>query len=120
MALATPGRADRPPVYPRPLAGRCGALRGQSLENTVSTMHVAFTITGVLALTISIFIIFNSFSISLNQRWKDIAVLRAIGVESGNVRRMFLVEAIIPLGGLVVRYRGFLERSDAILRPSRG
>ena len=35
-------------------------------------------------------------------------------------RFQFLVEAIIPLGGLVVRYRGFLERSDATLRPSRG
>ncbi len=70
-------------------------LRGQSLENTITAMHVAFTITSVLALTIGVFIIFNSFSISLNQRWKEIAVLRALGVESGNVRRMFLVEAVV-------------------------
>jgi len=91
-------------------------LRGQSLENTISTMHVAFTITSVLALTISIFIIFNSFSISLNQRWKDIAVLRAVGVESGNVRRMFLVEAIIlgSVGSALGVALGFLIAQAAL------
>lgn len=70
-------------------------LRGQHLENTISAMHAAFTITSVLALTIAIFIIFNSFSISVNQRWRDTAILRSIGVERSNIRRMFIVEAII-------------------------
>lgn len=69
-------------------------LRGQSLENSVTSMHIGFTIMSVLAMTIGIFLIYNSFSISLNQRWKEIAVLRAIGVESGNVRRMFLAESV--------------------------
>jgi putative ABC transport system permease protein len=41
------------------------------------------------------FIIFNTFSISVNQRWKEIGVLRAIGVERGNVQRMFLGEAAV-------------------------
>ncbi len=70
-------------------------LRGKTLENTVSAMHAAFTITSILALTIGVFLIFNSFSISVSQRWKEIAVLRSLGVERRNVRLMFLAEALM-------------------------
>jgi|CXWL01.1.fsa_nt_gi putative ABC transport system permease protein len=70
-------------------------LRGQSLENAVSSMNYGLTIMSFLALTIGIFIIFNSFSISLNQRWKQIGILRAVGVTRSNVRRMFLAEAAV-------------------------
>lgn len=70
-------------------------LRGQSLENAVSSMHFGLTIMSFLALTIGVFIIFNSFSISLNQRWKEIGILRALGVTRGNVQRMFLFEAVL-------------------------
>ncbi|PYS89422.1 MAG: hypothetical protein DMF62_07305 [Acidobacteria bacterium] len=70
-------------------------LRGQALENAVSSMHFGLTIMSFLALTICIFIIFNSFSISLNQRWKEIGILRAIGVDRGGIMRMFLTEAVV-------------------------
>lgn len=70
-------------------------LRGKSLENSVSAMHVGFTIMSLLALTIGVFIIFNSFSISVNQRWKEIAILRSIGVERRNIKIMFLLESLI-------------------------
>ena len=71
------------------------SLRGQALENTVSTMHFGLTIMSFLALTICVFLIFNSFSISLNQRWKEIGILRAIGVKRQGVRMMFLGEAVL-------------------------
>lgn len=70
-------------------------LRGKSLENSVTTMHAGFTIMSILALTIAVFIIFNSFTISVNQRWKEIAVLRSIGVERRGIRLMFLAESVI-------------------------
>lgn len=69
-------------------------MRGRSLENAVSSMNFGLTLMSFLALTICGFIIFNSFSISLNQRWKDIGILRAIGVERRNVQQMFLIEAL--------------------------
>ncbi|CAN5626112.1 ABC transporter permease [soil metagenome] len=71
------------------------SMRGQSLENAVSSLNYGLTIMSFLALTIGVFIIFNSFSISLNQRWKEIGVLRAIGVTRGSVQRMFLIEAAV-------------------------
>ncbi|HEX3100951.1 MAG TPA: ABC transporter permease, partial [Pyrinomonadaceae bacterium] len=70
-------------------------MRGQSLENAVSSMNFGLTIMSFLALTIGVFIIFNSFSISLNQRWKEIGILRALGVEGRNIQLMFLAESLI-------------------------
>lgn len=70
-------------------------LRGKGLENAVTSMHIGITIMSFLAVTIGIFIIFNSFSISLNQRWKEIGTLRALGVERRSVQTMFLVEAAV-------------------------
>ena len=84
-------------------------MRGQSLENAVSSINFGLTIMSFLALTIGVFIIFNSFSISLNQRWKEIGVLRALGVESRNIQRMFLVESLIMglIGSLIGVAAGF-------------
>jgi putative ABC transport system permease protein len=70
-------------------------LRGKSLENSVTTMHAGFTILSIVALMIGVFIIFNSFTISVNQRWKEIAILRSIGVERRGIKLMFLAEAVI-------------------------
>ncbi|HEX8098023.1 MAG TPA: ABC transporter permease, partial [Pyrinomonadaceae bacterium] len=69
--------------------------RGREIENALAAMELGLTITSFLALTIGVFIIFNSFSISVSQRWKEIGVLRAVGVEASNVRRMFLGEALV-------------------------
>jgi len=71
------------------------SLRGQALESSVSSMHFGLTIMSFLALTICVFLIFNSFSISLNQRWKEIGILRAIGVKRRGIRLMFLGESIL-------------------------
>ena len=69
--------------------------RGQGLESAVKGMNIGMTVTSLIALLVGMFIIFNTFSISVNQRWKEIGVLRAIGVERKNVQGMFLGEAAV-------------------------
>lgn len=69
--------------------------RGQGLESAVKGMNIGMTVTSLIALLVGMFIIFNTFSISVNQRWKEIGVLRAVGVERKNVQRMFLGEAVV-------------------------
>lgn len=69
--------------------------RGQGIENSVAAMKIGMTITSFIALLVGVFIIFNSFSISVNQRWKEIGILRALGVERPNVQRMFLGESVV-------------------------
>lgn len=71
------------------------AARGQGLENTISGLNIGMTVTSFIALLVGTFIIFNTFSIAVNQRWKEIGILRALGVERPNVQRMFLGEAIV-------------------------
>ena len=69
--------------------------KGQSLENAVTAMRLGMMITSFIALLVGVYIIFNSFTIAVNQRWKEIGVLRAVGVERGNINAMFLVEAMV-------------------------
>ncbi len=69
--------------------------RGQALDNTVTAMRIGMLTTSFVALLVGVYIIFNSFTIAVNQRWKQIGVLRAAGVERRNIRRMFLLEALI-------------------------
>jgi putative ABC transport system permease protein len=69
--------------------------RGQDLEKAISALRVGMQITSFIALLVGVYIIFNSFTIAVNQRWKEIGVLRAIGVEGQNVNKMFLFEALV-------------------------
>ncbi|MFN7944814.1 MAG: FtsX-like permease family protein [Blastocatellia bacterium] len=71
------------------------SARGQGIENAISAMKIGFTVASFIALLVGVFIIFNTFSISVNQRWKEIGILRALGVERPNVQRMFLLEAVL-------------------------
>ncbi len=69
-------------------------MAGQALENAVTAMRLGMLITSFIALLVGVYIIFNSFTIAVNQRWKEIGILRAVGVERGNINAMFLGEAL--------------------------
>jgi putative ABC transport system permease protein len=90
-------------------------VRGQALENAVTAMRIGILITSFVALLVGVYIIFNSFTIAVNQRWKEIGILRAVGVEQGNVSRMFLFEAFVMgvIGSIVGIAAGFLLASAA-------
>ncbi|HWX39236.1 MAG TPA: FtsX-like permease family protein [Candidatus Sulfotelmatobacter sp.] len=90
-------------------------VRGQELENAVTAMRVGILITSFVALLVGVYIIFNSFTIAVNQRWKEIGILRAVGVEQGNVTWMFLCEALLmgAIGSLVGIFAGFFLASAA-------
>ncbi len=78
-------------------------------------MRLGILITSYVALLVGIYIIFNSFTIAVNQRWKEIGILRAVGVEQGNVNRMFMFEALVMgvIGSLVGVAGGFALASLA-------
>ncbi len=71
--------------------------------------------TSFVALLVGLYIIFNSFLINVNQRWKEIGVLRAVGLERRNVTMMFLGEAFLMgvLGSLVGIVGGYYLASAA-------
>jgi putative ABC transport system permease protein len=69
-------------------------VRGQALENSVTAMRLGMLITSFIALLVGVYLIFNSFTIAINQRWKEIGILRALGVERSRINAMFLSEAL--------------------------
>lgn len=91
------------------------ATRGKGIENAVSAMSLGMTLASFIALLVGLFIIFNTFSISVNQRWKEIGILRALGVERRNVQRMFLAEAAVMglIGSILGVAAGFYLAAGA-------
>lgn len=71
------------------------ALRGENTKAIVAILSRGLLVTSFAALLVGVFLIFNSFSIAVNQQWKEIGVLRALGLESRNVQLMFLGEAVL-------------------------
>ena len=69
--------------------------RGRQVEDATLIIRQGFLLTSLIALLISAFLIFNAMSIAVNQRWKEIGVLRALGVERAGIRNMFLYEATL-------------------------
>src|SRR5215469_7546934 len=69
--------------------------RAQEVEDALTMVKHGFLLTSLIAMLISSFLIFNAMSIAVNQRWKEIGILRSIGVEQSNIRNMFLYEAAI-------------------------
>jgi putative ABC transport system permease protein len=90
-------------------------VRGQALENTVTAMRLGMLITSFIALLVGVYIIFNSFTIAVNQRWKEIGILRAVGVERGNISGMFLGEALVMgvIGSLIGIAAGYYLAAGA-------
>lgn len=78
-------------------------VRGQALENTVNAMRLGMLITSFVSLLVGVYIIFNSYTIAVNQRWKEIGILRAVGVERRNICGMFLCESLVmgTIGSMV-------------------
>jgi putative ABC transport system permease protein len=91
------------------------AARSKTLENSNSANSKGLLLCSLIALVIGMFIIFNSFSMSVNQRWKEIGILRALGMERSRVLQMFLGEAILLgiAGSLLGVASGFLLAAAA-------
>ena len=90
-------------------------VRGRALENTVTAMRIGMQITSFIALLVGVYLIFNSFTIAISQRWKEIGILRSLGVERHWINAMFLLEALAMgvIGSLTGVVGGFLSASMA-------
>ncbi len=77
--------------------------RGEQLERIVANFIAGFNLSSGFALSIGTFLIFNSFSVAVNRRRRDIGTLRALGATPHQVQLLFLVEALIIgiVGGAV-------------------
>ena len=66
----------------------------EKINTFVSIIEIFLTSFAGVAVFVSIFVIYNTFSITVSQRKKEMAMLRAIGATSKQVLRSVLVESL--------------------------
>jgi putative ABC transport system permease protein len=76
------------------------------IKQSLSFITIFLLVFAVIAVFVGSFVIYNSFSIIVAQRTREMALLRAIGARRRQVRRSVVVEAIVI--GLVGSVVGFL------------
>ncbi len=123
QAALGPGYQVEPP------AGlQCG------MQALTRSLTVSIEMSELFALLIGVFIIYNTFSIAVVERRREIGVLRALGASRAAVVRLFLLESAIagaagalagvPLGGAlaggVAHFLDFLVRAVYGFRLSGG
>jgi putative ABC transport system permease protein len=77
-----------------------------SIKSSLSFLTIFFGIFAVIAVVVGSFVIYNTFSIIVAQRTREMALLRAVGARRRQVRRAVLVEAVVV--GLVGSAVGFV------------
>lgn len=66
----------------------------EQLDERLSFLNTFLLVFGLISLFVSAFLIYNTFSILVAQRTKELALLRAIGATRSQVSRAVLVEAL--------------------------
>lgn len=77
--------------------------RTRRLVASLDAFRGGLNLTGLIALGVGAFLIYNAVSVSVAQRRREVGILRALGVTRGAVVRMFCLEALVmALMGVVV------------------
>ena len=86
-------------ILPKSYQAKTGeqAAQDQSdqIKQALSFFNIALLVFAFIALFVGSFIIFNTFSILVAQRTRELALLRALGASARQVRRSVLTEATI-------------------------
>jgi putative ABC transport system permease protein len=64
-------------------------------ENAMSGMQLGFTLCGLGALVVGLFLVYNALSVSVAERRHEIGILRSLGATRGQVRGLFASEAAL-------------------------
>ncbi|MBI1376116.1 MAG: FtsX-like permease family protein [Frankiales bacterium] len=86
-------------VLPPQASTQTGAQRQADIADRLATafqfINVFLLTFAFIALFVAVFLIFNTFSMLVAQRTRELALLRAVGASRGQVRRSVLAEAVV-------------------------
>ncbi len=85
---------------------QAAARQSQDIKDDLSFFRVVLLVFGGVALLVGSFLIFNTFSITVAQRIRELGLLRTLGATRGQVLRGMILEALII--GLVGSLLGVL------------
>ncbi len=69
--------------------------RGEQMQSMLGATKLGFAQAQALAFIVGVFLVFNTMSIAVVQRRREIGLLRSLGTTAGAIRTLFLVEATI-------------------------
>lgn len=77
--------------------------RGEQIELLLTSFRVGLFFVSLIALFVGLFLIYNTLSVSVIQRRREIGVLRCLGMRRGELLRLIFLEALLlALGGALV------------------
>jgi len=99
--VASPGTnvGDLKKRIEKVVAGRADVEEPQGRTRRLVASLVAFrnglNLTGLIALAVGAFLIYNAVSVSVAQRRREVGILRALGVTRSSIVRLFCLEALV-------------------------
>ncbi|MCA9368856.1 ABC transporter permease, partial [Candidatus Woesebacteria bacterium] len=81
------------------------------IESLFSSVRVIMGVLGFVALSISTLGMFNTLTVSLIERTREVGLLKAMGMKSSEVKDLFFAESILmgSLGGIIGLALGFVS-----------
>ncbi len=82
----------------------------EQINSLFSTLRIGLAFVGSIALVIASLGMFNTLTVSLLERTHEVGLLKAIGMKSREVKKLFLVESLTMgfLGGIIGLFFGYL------------
>jgi len=101
------------------------AARGQLVSQMMATYQLGLSFFSLIAVFVGAFLIYNTFSMTIVERTREIGMLRAIGMSRAGIIRMVLAEALllsvvgslIGLGAGLALSRGLIRIVGQVIIP---
>jgi len=81
------------------------------INNLFGTIRIILVILGIVALSVASLGMFNTLTVSLLERTREVGLMKAMGMRSSEVRELFLTESMVMgfLGGITGLLLGYLS-----------
>lgn len=101
------------------------AGRGQLVSQMMATYQLGLSFFSVIAVFVGAFLIYNTFSMTIVERTREIGMLRSIGMPRRGIIQMVLAEAILlssvgsllGIGAGIVLARGLMQLVSEVIIP---
>lgn len=91
----------------------------EQIDQLFGTLRTVLAILGLVALAVAALGMFNTLTVSLLERTREVGLMKAMGMKSNEVRELFLTESMIMgfVGGILGIFLGFVggKMTSAVL-----
>jgi putative ABC transport system permease protein len=97
--------------------------RGRQAERLIATWQVGMSLVSLVTLFVGMFLIYNTVSVAVAERRREIGILRALGARRREIASLFAIEAVVMgavgallgVGGGIAMARGLLKMTSELL-----